>query len=79
MGGIFGGKQKVSRPVIPPPIKLPPTPDPVPTPEPLDEEAIQKSRAKRRQRLAARGRAGTILTEGLGGQKEGSSLLGGGL
>lgn len=44
--------------------KPPPTPAPVPTPRELDEEVKRKERDKRRQRIAAAGRAGTILQQG---------------
>ena len=60
--------------------KMPPAPPPAPTPEPLDDEALQKERAQRRQRLKSSGRAGTILTEGgLGGEPNigRQTLLGG--
>ncbi len=61
----------------PPEVKIPPTPAPAPAPTPLDEATLQKERARRRQRINAAGRQGTILTGGstLGGT--GSSLLGG--
>ncbi len=45
-------------------IKIPPVPAPAPTPTSLDEEALQKDRARRRQRINASGRGGTILTGG---------------
>lgn len=78
MGGLFGGK--VKQPAIPPAVQPPPVPAPAPTPETLDEETLQKQRARRRQKLAARGRAGTILTEGGLGEDTGkSTLLGGAL
>lgn len=60
--------------------RIPPRPVPSPTPEPLDEEAIRKDRERRRQRMNAAGRAGTILTEGgLGGSQAvgKQTLLGG--
>ena len=44
--------------------KPPPVPAPVPTPRELDEEVKQKDSARRRQRIAAAGRGGTILTQG---------------
>ena len=54
-------------------------PSPPPTPVTLDEEVLQKERARRRQRLAASGRAGTILTEGgLGTSNTGKQTLLGG-
>ena len=37
---------------------------PVATPQQVDEEAQQRDRDKRRQRISAAGRAGTILTQG---------------
>lgn len=61
--------------------KIPPPAPPVPTPTPLDEEVLAKQRARRRQKIATSGVAGTILTEGsLGGSGSGqqTSLLGGG-
>ena len=61
-------------------VKIPPTPSPAPTPTLLDEDALQKERARRRQRINAAGRQGTILTGGsvLGSPAQtGSSLLGG--
>ena len=61
-------------------IKIPPTPAPSPTPTSLDEEALQKERARRRQRINASGRGGTILTGGsaLGTPRTtSSSILGG--
>ncbi len=66
---------KGGRPKIPAPTPA------APTPEPLDEVTIQKQRSKRRQRLAAAGRAGTILTEGGFGVSDTgkSTLLGGAL
>ena len=67
----FGGR---------PSVKIPPAADPVPTPEQFDRETLEKQRTKQRQRLAAAGRAGTILTEGSLGTPSLSkaTLLGGG-
>ncbi len=48
----------VSKPKAPKPLA------PVATPQQVDEEARQKDRDKRRQRISAAGRAGTILTQG---------------
>ena len=58
---------------------IPPTPPPAPTPVMVDEEVLQKQRAKRKQRLQAAGRSGTILTAGgLGEPNVGrNTLLGG--
>lgn len=66
-----GGGKKAAPP--------PPPPPPAPTPVQVDEEILQKQRAKRRQRLQAAGRAGTILTAGgLGDPNVGrNTLLGG--
>lgn len=65
---------------IPPAQALPAQPDPSPTPQQLDEKVIQKEKAKRRQKLVARGRAGTILVEGgLGGEKGKATMLSGAL
>ncbi|KKN70119.1 hypothetical protein LCGC14_0434440 [marine sediment metagenome] len=64
----------------PPEVKIPPLPAPAPAPTPLDQATLQKERARRRQRINAAGRQGTILTGGsvLGGPGQtGSSLLGG--
>lgn len=47
-----------SKPKAPPPIAI------APTPRALDEEVTQRDRDRRRQRLAAAGRGGTILTQG---------------
>jgi len=57
--------------------KTPPAPAPTPTPRGVDDEVEQKARDKRRQRIQAAGRAGTILTDtsqGLGSQS--ATLLG---
>ena len=63
----------------PEPLKIPPTPAPAPTPTSIGDDALQKDRARRRQRINAAGRGGTILTGGsvLGGSQTGSSILGG--
>ncbi len=47
-----------------------------PTPRALDEEVKQKDQARRRQRIAAAGRGGTILTEGQPLASGNASLLG---
>lgn len=75
----FGSKPKKAK--IPPATPIAALPPPPPVPELLDEDVIQKERARRRQKLAARGRAGTILTEGgLGSAQTGkATLLGGAL
>ncbi len=56
--------------------KLPPTPAPVPTPRELDEEVKIKDAARRRQRIAAAGRGGTILTQGQSLASGSATLLG---
>jgi len=57
--------------------KAPPIPDPTPTVREVDEDVKQKDQARRRQRIAAAGRGGTILTQGapLAGTQS-ASLLG---
>lgn len=76
----MGGGGRAKKPSIPPAPLPPPKPSPVPTPVLLDEEVLQKQKAKRRQRIMARGRAGTILTEGgLGAETGKATLLGGAL
>jgi hypothetical protein len=57
-------------------VRIPPSPPPSPTPTQLDEEFQSKERAKRRQRITAAGRAGTILTEQTGPTLGDASLLG---
>ncbi len=57
------------------PKAIPPTPV-APTPRELDEEVRQKDQAKRRQRIAAAGRGGTILTQGQPLASGNASLLG---
>ena len=47
-----------------------------PTPREIDEDVRQKDQAKRRQRIAAAGRGGTILTSGQGLASGNASLLG---
>lgn len=55
----------------------PPTPiAPVPTPRQLDEDVKLKDQARRRQRIAAAGRGGTILTEGQSLASGSATLLG---
>ena len=59
--------------------KMPkPAPPPAPTPMPgkIDEKARQKDQDKRRQRIVAAGRQGTILTEGQTLSSGSSSILG---
>ena len=60
---------KGSKPKAPPPLA------PAATPRSVDEDVAQKDRDRRRQRVVAAGRAGTILTQGqpLGGT---ASILG---
>ena len=53
---IFGGGGKK--------VKAPAPISPAPTPTELDEDVRQRDRDKRRQKIAASGRAGTILTSG---------------
>ena len=48
---------------------------PVPTPVGLDDEVKQRDQDKRRQRIAAAGRGGTILTAGQGLAQGGSATL----
>ena len=55
MGNLFGGG---SKPKAPKPVA------PVPTPTQLDEEVRTKDMDRRRQRVAAAGRQGSILTQG---------------
>lgn len=57
--------------------KAPPIPDPTPTVRMVDEEIKQRDQDRRRQRISAAGRAGTILTQGapLAGNQS-ASLLG---
>ncbi len=56
--------------------KIPPKPAPVPTPRELDEEVKIKDAARRRQRIAAAGRGGTILTQGQSLASGNATLLG---
>ncbi len=67
---IFTGAAKKKAPA--------PTPTaPAPTPQAVDEEATAKERDKRRQRIAAAGRGGTILTQGRPlGQSGSATILG---
>ena len=51
-------KFKGSKPKAPAPLA------PTPTPRELDEEVKRKDEARRRQRIAAAGRGGTILKKG---------------
>jgi hypothetical protein len=74
------GADFLSELTTPPEVKIPPTPAPTPAPTPIDQATLQKERARRRQRINAAGRQGTILTGGstLGSSSQtGSSLLGG--
>ena len=77
--GAREGADLLSELTTPPTIKIPPTPAPAPTPTSIGDDALQKDRARRRQRINAAGRGGTILTGGsvLGGSQTGSSILGG--
>ena len=63
-----GGKGKVPKP--------PPPPAPAPMPGQIDEKARQKDQDRRRQRIVAAGRQGTILTEGQTLSSGSSSILG---
>ena len=65
---LFGGKPKKPKP--------PPTPAPPPTAQVVDEEARAKERDKRRQRIAAAGRGGTILTGGQSLASGSATILG---
>lgn len=55
--------------------KIAATPSPVATPRELDEEVRRKDEAKRRQRIAAVGRGGTILTSGQSLSRGGSATI----
>lgn len=59
-------------------VKAPPPTAPAPTPRQIDEEILQRERDRRRQRIVAAGRRGTILTMGqpLGQTQNMPSLLG---
>ena len=73
IGGIFGGSKKKDIPkvVAPEPIK------PVaPAPRPEEIDTAQRDRDKRRQRIAAAGRGGTILTQGQTLSSGNATLLG---
>ena len=59
-----------SKPKVPAPVAV------VPTPRELDEDVKLKDQARRRQRVAAAGRGGTILTQGQGLASGNASLLG---
>ena len=65
MGGLFGS----SKPKAPKPMA------PVPTPVELDSEVARRDQDRRRARIAAAGRGGTILTQGQGLAQGGSSTL----
>ena len=56
--------------------KAPKPTAPVPTPRELDEEVKIKDAARRRQRIAAAGRGGTILTQGQSLASGSATLLG---
>ena len=56
MGSLFGGGTKTAAP--PKPVS------PAPTPEQLDQDVKRRDLDRRRQRIAAAGRQGTILTQG---------------
>lgn len=66
MGGLTGSK----KPKAPKPVS------PAPTPQTLDEDVRRREQDRRRQRIAAAGRGGTILTEGQGLASGQSSILG---
>ena len=74
VGSIFGGSDKKAK--VPAPIAPPPTPPPAPRPQELDSDIAQKDRDKRRQRIAAAGRGGTILTQGQTLSSGNATLLG---
>ena len=67
MGGLFSSPKKA---------KAPAPQAPVPTPREVDEDVRNKDMARRRQRIAAAGRAGTILTQGQSLGSGTSTLLG---
>lgn len=56
--------------------KISATPAPAATARQVDEDVRLKDAAKRRQRIAAAGRGGTILTQKQGLTTVGASLLG---
>ena len=66
MGGMFGG----SKPKAPKPAA------PIPQPVALDDQVQQKDRDRRRAKIAAAGRGGTILTQGQSLSSRGSTLGG---
>ena len=57
------------------PKPIPPTPV-APTPRQVDEDVKLKDQARRRQRIAAAGRGGTILTQGQALGSGNASILG---
>ena len=57
-------------------VKAPAPISPTPTPRQLDEEVKLKDDAKRRQRIAAAGRSGTILTQGQSLSSGNATILG---
>ena len=61
LSNLFGGgkKAKVPEPIAPIPEKAA-----APRPEELNSDIAQKDRDKRRQKIAAAGRGGSILTQG---------------
>ena len=63
----FGG---ASKPKAPAPIA------PIPTPRQLDEDVRMKDEARRKQRIAAAGRGGTILNTGLSLSSGNATILG---
>ena len=73
VGSIFGGSKKAK---VPDPIAPPPTPPPAPTPVELSSDVAQKDRDRRRQKIAAAGRGGTILTQGQTLSSGNATLLG---
>ena len=75
LGSIFGGGKKKDIPKVaaPEPIKAV---DPRPLPEELNADAAQRDRDKRKQRIAAAGRGGTILTQGQTLSSGNATLLG---
>ena len=75
MGKVLGlGSSDRPKPLPPP--APPPVPDPAPTPVEASGDAEQKARDKRRQRIAAAGRQGTILTSGQSLSSGSATLLG---
>ena len=73
IGSLFGGSKKkdIPKAAVPEPIK------PVaPAARPEELDTAQRDRDKRRQRIAAAGRGGTILTQGQTLSSGNATLLG---